>query len=608
MKKLLSIIAMLALCLLFSGALAAETGGSWTTTNPAVVIVDGEGNVTAVGVGEADVYFTDADGNVTMTHVTVTDLNCPHCGEYVDESNSSDHAPCMSCGMFACQEGYDGLDHETIINQFCDREPQHRACASYREHHCEHCGRDYDCSLSGSHTTCKMCKLPWCDKTTRGNHKTPDCGNSDHRPCMLGSKYDEDDHEWCRYCKKYKCKTSSKIKHGDDEGECGYKEPEVKCSGCGEAGVQHTEKCDVCGTLICDPNWSHNNTCDHCYKNSDAGKHAKCACGDTYLCWEMEGHGASGCAAPIICGGCEQEVDSEDEHLLSCGHYSCRGGEHSECAHCGKPACNGDSHGTSEGQCGYVPPRCNFCQQEGEQHATAACGNHCVNQSGEHTRCETDGAGCGGWLCSGDHSRRRCEHCVQLGGTHEECGHCGDWICYTPNVSHGTGEGQCSYVPPITCEAGCGATVGNASDHKLSCGHYSCQGGEHGKLGCGHYACEGGEHGECAHCGKPVCNGNSHGTGEGQCGYVPPKCSFCGETGDQHATAACGNHCVNESGEHERCSGETGCGGWRCNGKNHDGRSCDHCSQVGGDHSWCSICDNGNVCWGSHGDGVCNAQ
>lgn len=407
--------------------------------------------------------------------------------------------------------------------------------------------------------------------------------------------------------------------HYDCDGKTHYSTPISQYCNLPE-GRQHTQ---------CWPDIMH--ACETDRDHNPAKEGIQEGCGNRYSCWNANAH--------TLCRMCGDMWCSYDNggHETACGnayHRPCqinqtdyyRASDHQLCGYgCGKYVCNGDSHGTGKGQCSYVEIICSFCGAEGAQHDAADCGSHCVAQSGEHVKCDGE-TGCGGWRCDGkSHDGMNCDHCQQMDGDHTWCTYCESFICHTPNVSHGTGEGQCSYVPPVICSY-CG-TVGTQHD-AADCGkHCVAQSGTHSKCdassgGCGGWLCEGsharlscehcpqvsGTHQACGHCGDWLCYtpNVSHGTGEGQCGYVAPKCSFCKQEGEQHSTAACGSHCVNQSGDHSQCGV---CDTYYCNGWNHHG-DCDHCysSSVASDHAFCTVCEEGFLCWGSHGDGVCNAQ
>ncbi len=165
-------------------------------------------------------------------------------------------------------------------------------------------------------------------------------------------------------------------------------------------------------------------------------------------------------------------------------------------------------------------------------------------------------------------------------------------------------------------QGGCGGQYycRNAGNHTLCrmCGDLWCnysQGGH--QTPCGnpdHRPCQLSgyrisDHQVCPwHCGGHLCNGRSHGTGEGQCNYVPPvSCSFCGAIGSQHSAVACGAHCVNQSGDHDLCFH---CATPYCNGWAHHS-NCDDCynPSEAAAHASCPECDWGYVCWEGHGVG-----
>ncbi len=163
------------------------------------------------------------------------------------------------------------------------------------------------------------------------------------------------------------------------------------------------------------------------------------------------------------------------------------------------------------------------------------------------------------------------EHGCENSNAHTLCRMCGDMWCDYDNGGHNTACGNDRHRP---CQ------VGNyrQKDHKL-----------------------------CAYgCGGYLCNGNSHGTSSGQCSYEAVKCNYCAAEGVQHEAVSCGQHCTEQSGDHTQCGA---CGTYYCNGWRHH-ENCDHCYSVSdaASHAFCFFCEEGYVCWGNHGDGLCNGQ
>lgn len=168
-------------------------------------------------------------------------------------------------------------------------------------------------------------------------------------------------------------------------------------------------------------------------------------CGDSYNCWVSNAH--TPCR---MCGQlwCNYESGGHETACNNAYHRPCqinqrgvyRKADHEICPYeCGGYLCDGRAHGRDQGQCGYEENGCPFCGEEGEQHASALCGKHCVKQDGAHEVCDESISGCGGWLCVGSHSPLTCEHCEQAYGTHQECPHCGNWMCYAQDIVHGDG-------------------------------------------------------------------------------------------------------------------------------------------------------------------------
>lgn len=215
----------------------------WASSDETVVTVDENGAATALNAGEAVitatvttttvetvektayeiVHETNAEGQLVARraakvvteevekvnteeitiNVVVEAALCPGCGaEYTSAEEYTAHvqiAVCETEGHYVC----DGQDHETILDEFCNKENPHRICvAGVATHVCESCGQTYACEDSGSHATCLACGNAWCFKDN-GNHTSP-CGKRNHRACVV-ENYDKDDHYRCEFCGDLRC-------------------------------------------------------------------------------------------------------------------------------------------------------------------------------------------------------------------------------------------------------------------------------------------------------------------------------------------------------------------------------------------------------------------
>lgn len=221
MKRFLSIVLSLALCLTGLVTLAEAGKGGWVSSNSDILEVDAQGNYTAIGSGAALVTATINEQTVAIT-VTVEPFACPWCEAEVttmEEMENHAVAPCGVEGHGVC----DGLDHEIDLDPYCPDENVHKACQAGATHVCDGeygCGKTYACEDSGSHTSCAMCGMPWYYKDA-GNHTTPNCGRSHHRACVQDN-FDWSDHERCGYCGDLRCDGD---RHGRGVGECAYQAP-----------------------------------------------------------------------------------------------------------------------------------------------------------------------------------------------------------------------------------------------------------------------------------------------------------------------------------------------------------------------------------------------
>lgn len=180
----------------------------WTSDNEAVATVDQAGVITPVGIGTANITCTKGE-EVTTTVYEVTEITCAYCATVITTvEEQAQHGIAAECGV----EGHvtcDGKKHTTKdLDRYCpnDEDPCNACQAGEATHDCDYCGKTYACEDSGSHTECRMCGEPWCNKTN-GNHKTPACGDDEHRPCVYKKDYRHTD---CRHCGKPLCKPSHK--------------------------------------------------------------------------------------------------------------------------------------------------------------------------------------------------------------------------------------------------------------------------------------------------------------------------------------------------------------------------------------------------------------
>lgn len=153
------------------GELIAQVAG----LNVFAVISENAANLVPSIDDACSVAIWNSRGIVSYPMYAGSDNLCPHCGRFDDGSD----------------------EHDTVINRYCKE--GHTECMGNPIHHCDECGRDYECSKSGSHTVCAECKQPWCYKD-KGDHKELDCG---HRGCQVYGR--EADHAKCAGCDGYLC-------------------------------------------------------------------------------------------------------------------------------------------------------------------------------------------------------------------------------------------------------------------------------------------------------------------------------------------------------------------------------------------------------------------
>ena len=225
----------------------------WASSDETVVAVDENGDATVLNAGEVVITATvtiptietvektvyeivheeNAEGQLVARRVekivpeevekviteevelnfVVEPAQCPGCGaEYTNAAEYTAHVQIAACGA----EGHyvcDGVDHETILDEYCANENPHRICqAGVATHECASCGNTYACENSGSHTTCIACGNAWCFKDN-GNHTSP-CGKRNHRACVV-ENYEKKDHVRCDFCGDLRCDGD---RHG--KGKC----------------------------------------------------------------------------------------------------------------------------------------------------------------------------------------------------------------------------------------------------------------------------------------------------------------------------------------------------------------------------------------------------
>ncbi|MBQ8202051.1 MAG: hypothetical protein IJZ74_09845 [Clostridia bacterium] len=279
--------------------------------------------------------------------------------------------------------------------------------------------------------------------------------------------------------------------------------------------------------------------------------------------------------AGIVCPACRQLLPKGTHHLALCGgngHFSCEPGyravNHADCTICGSGhVCEG-GHGYGSGECGV--------------YECAGCGEEILITENHASPCGTAGH----WTCAADYEAAGhaiCEHCSALlcnGEDHGECTICGSGhVC---EGGHGYGSGECGVYE---C-AGCGEEILITENHASPCGT------------AGHWTCaadyEAASHALCTLCGGGyVCDG-THGTGEGQCGYVEPT----------PAPEETPSPTPVESVAWDNCEE---CGGWIVMGETHLGDCGVHYTCADGyaedEHALCTLCGGGYVCDGTHGTG-----
>lgn len=184
-------------------------------------------------------------------------------------------AACGIEGHYVCVKG---MGKHKIISVYCDEKHTYCQSETEPEHYCDPanggCGKTYLCSKSNAHTECVSCGRLWCDHTL-GSHYTP-CGKVEHRPCAYTlrnapyDKYDEEDHEQCKYCLLYMCDNWGY--HG--AGKC------VKiCKACGEAKIENKSHRYACGEhySCVEDDLCHKKCADCGFYKCSAEHAAKCA-------------------------------------------------------------------------------------------------------------------------------------------------------------------------------------------------------------------------------------------------------------------------------------------------------------------------------------------
>ncbi len=223
----------------------------------------------------------------------------------------------------------------------------------------------------------------------------------------------------------------------------------------GDAPAHFLADCPVCTQMVQPPE-AHLLSCGEAHYSCDGKNHeTKRVCG--HLACSEGDHESKHTCGHYIC-------DIGDHDKLSCGNYACQAGhEIGACGHC---TCDDSYESHKRMPCGHYT-----CKMEDLGHSLLPCGNYDCHGNG-HIYCY----GCGGCICTGDHSQHPCEHLACMGGTHDSkpCGH---FAC---------DEGKHDY---------------------LACGHYSCDGRIHDAYhSCGSLLCAEG-HEDCVYCGQCMCTG-----------------------------------------------------------------------------------------------------
>lgn len=485
-------------------------------------------------------------------------------------------------------------------------------------------------------TRCVKCQAV----LSSGTSHAAACGTSGHYSC------DGADHSGLA-CGHHACGGGN---HG--QLDCGH----YACAGgdhtaasCGTAGHYHCSgthtnaACNTSGHLSCDGGNHDAAGCggiDH-YNCSGTHDTAGCNVANHYVCDGLN-HFVQNCGHPI----CTHGMNGLHATARECGHFGCAEGDHSICAVCGQPVCDGNDHSSAA------------CGTEGHyncsgDHGTAACGTsgHYACDGGNHTA-YTDKFGdpCGHYNCdesvatlthdliSSCNLHHQCDSSVAT-RDHSYCNICRYGKC-SDQVTVPHGAGSCDVWANYTCK-GCGVNTGDAGAHYADCypfmGHYTCtSAGDHSAYDClAHYKCdtsvESLNHGECQYCGDSLCDGSDHtpascGTeGHSNCDYLDHSALACGHSacaegthdfrtcqvhygcdatvsvetcenvcsacnqpmcnGTDHTLAACGKHHVSEDGDHSVAS----CGHYPCDGGNHETALCGiHLVCAGGEHGTAS--------------------
>lgn len=189
-----------------------------------------------------------------------------------------------------------------------------------------------------------------------------------------------------------------------------------------------------------------------------------------------------------------------------------------------------------------------------------------------HTRCKN----CSKYMCQTEYS-----YMQHLGGVCKPISVC--QVCQNPleALLHKTLECGycCTYSPKYMVNHGrCNGPTG--------CGGWKCDGKDHNGMACDHCKQSAGLHVQMlckAHWTCYFAPGDSE-SNHNKCPVAGCGMALCD---DSHSMLDCGRCCSNkELSGHEACDGYIGCGGWKCDGKDHSSRNCaHHCRQSAGIHN-----------------------
>ncbi len=524
--------------------------------------------------------------------------SCGNSGHFVcDDSDHTTICTVVGCGKALC----DGHTHANVCEKCRTENASHElVCGHYScevdasAHGAADCGTDrhYKCdskdhskAACGTHYVCDGsehgaadCETPGhyvCDKAdhsatmlcghvacSTGDHSAASCGNANHYMC------DGTEHRTAA------CQTHNLCDGGaHGAASCGYSghyvcdnsDHTTICSvvSCGKAlcdGHTHTDVCEKCQT----ENASHELVCGHFSCEVDASAHGAADCGtDGHYKCDGENHQEIGCGHRY----CSEDGNSQLHFTaMTCGlHRGCYDGEHTDhsiCAGCNSPLCNGQEHGAAG---------CN-----GDGHYICDGGDHTVFiETGRgncgHYKCDQSAANLTHALIAECSSHFRCDASA-ASLDHSYCSDCNHSLCsdeLPDGIVHGTGEGGCHQWAYYTCHGPCGEVLDDGGAHYMPCGHYSCDSSvaqsDHSVMGCRvHYNCDPDvsaavEHATCEYCNYGICNGEDHTT------MLACGCCIC-ETYypyEPHDAAECGTtgHYVCDDFDHSVC---TYCGRRKC--------------------------------------------